>query len=235
MQFRNIGLHTTNLEAQREFYGDVLGLILVQNYEEFFSVSVGRTLLTFDNQSDKPETVYHFAFNIPENKFEEAKAWVGERTAILPKLNDPTLDFYYFESWNAHSFYFKDPDGNVLECIARHNLSNATDEDFSSEHFLAVSEIGLATTDVLKTANELQSNLKIPIFDGEGSDQFCAMGDDDGLFIIVPNTRSWLPTNDVLAMPLHVTVGSEQFADHYRSEDLPYMMIKLDPIPDDEF
>lgn len=234
MQFRNIGLHTNNLDAQRQFYAEVLGLTLVQDYEEFFSVSVGRTLLTFDNQPDKEENSYHFAFNIPENKFDEAQTWVNKRTELLPKLTDPNVFFYHFESWNAHAFYFKDADGNVLECIARHNLANATDEAFSADHLLAVSEIGLATPDVLQTVSELQTKLTIPIYDGEGSDQFCAMGDEEGLFIVVPNTRSWLPTNDKPAMPLHVTVGSEQFGNHHRCEDLPYMMIKLDPIPEDE-
>ena len=234
MQFRNIGLHTNNLEAQRQFYADVLGLTLVQDYEEFFSVSVGRTLLTFDHQPAKVDNIYHFAFNIPKNKFEEAKTWVSERVELLPKLTDPNTFFYHFESWNAHAFYFKDAAGNVLECIARHNLPNATEEAFSPEHFLAVSEIGLATPDVLQTVDELRTNLTIPIYDGEDSDQFCAMGDEDGLFIIVPNTRSWLPTNDKIAMPLHVSVGSEQFGDHYQCADLPYMMIKLDPLPEDE-
>lgn len=235
MQFRNIGLKTKNLEAQRDFYADVLGLILVQNYEEFFSVSVGRTLLTFENQPDKEDNVYHFGFNIPENKFDEALVWVDERTAVLAHQTDPTANFYHFKSWNAHALYFKDPDGNVLECIARHNLDNASDKPFDSEGFLAVSEIGLSTPDVLQTVAELQSQLDIPIYDGEGSDQFCAMGDEAGLFIIVPNTRSWLPTTDKLATPMPVTVGSEQFGDHHRFEDLPYMMIKLDPLPEEDF
>ena len=89
--------------------------------------------------------------------------------------------------------YFKDPDGNILELIARHGLANATDHQFGEQDFLAVSEIGLAVDDVAKTVGELTRSLGVPIYDGAGSDAFSAIGDEYGLFIVDANGRIGIP------------------------------------------
>src|SRR6266571_7594606 len=82
--------------------------------------------------------IAHFAFNIPENQFPAGKAWLAERVELW---TDNGRDEFYSESWNAHVVYFHDPDGNVGELIARHNLNNASDVPFGADSLLELSEV----------------------------------------------------------------------------------------------
>ena len=52
------------------------------------------------------------------------------------------------QNWNAHQVYFRAPQGNILELIARHELLNASQAEFSRRSFLNISEIGLTCDDV---------------------------------------------------------------------------------------
>jgi hypothetical protein len=73
---------------------------------------------------------YHFAFNIPENQIRSAKEWLMPRTVLLK--DEQGNDYFQHSGWNSEAVYFKDPAGNILEFIARHDLSNAVDGDFDS-------------------------------------------------------------------------------------------------------
>src|SRR5690606_37168328 len=110
------------------------------------AVKAGSTDLVFMQAPSEFEGGYHFAFNIPENQFAAAKAWISSRVPLLRDENGQ--DEFHSESWNSHSVYFKDAMGNVLEFIARHNLKNAATPDLGGAHFLNVSEIGLPSEDV---------------------------------------------------------------------------------------
>jgi hypothetical protein len=72
-------------------------------------------------------------------------------------------------------------------------LSN---EKFDSNLFLEISEIGLPTEDIEKEFAYLNSLTGIEVFDG-GFERFCAIGDENGLFICInKNVKNWFPTND---------------------------------------
>jgi catechol-2,3-dioxygenase len=114
-------------------------------------------------------------------------------------------DSFNFESWNAHSFYFRDPASNILECIARHNLMNGSDRPFDEQGMLCISEIGIATDDVRATVQLLEAELSAGIYDGAGSDTFAAVGDEHGLFIVVEEGRKWYPDLGRPAGPHPVT------------------------------
>jgi hypothetical protein len=45
----------------------------------------------------------------------------------------------------------------------------------------------------------LQNELGLAVYDGQGSDTFTAVGDDDGLFIVVKRGRIWYPDTGVPA------------------------------------
>ncbi|HEX8231177.1 MAG TPA: hypothetical protein VF826_17985 [Chloroflexia bacterium] len=205
MKIDTLELQTDDLLTQRQFYGDVLQLPAVAS-SETLQVQVGSSSLTFIQSTGSHNQAYHFAFNIPENRFEEAKAWIAERTPLITSSSGE--DSFDFVNWSAHSCYFRDPAGNILEFIARHTLPNASNQPFDERGILSISEIGMASDDVIATVEQLQG-AGMPVYDGVGSDTFAAMGDEHGLFIVVKRGRIWFPDTGTPAglLPLKVVVS----------------------------
>ncbi len=118
-------LSAAPLATMRDFYQRLLGLRVVDDQPERLTIAAGETTLTFVNaEPDDGKPFYHFAFNIPENKIEAASNWQRERTPLLPippRLQDSRYpnDVVNYAHWNAHSVFFFDPAGNVVEYIAR--------------------------------------------------------------------------------------------------------------------
>src|SRR5438552_5474144 len=136
VKISELNLLRDDLSAQRRFYVDVLHLPGVMSGDTL-SLQAGSSKLTFRQTSGGPSGVYHFAFNIPENRFEEAKAWTSRRVPLI--RSGAGEDSFHFETWNAHSFYFRDPANNILEFIARHNLENGSDRPFDEQSLLCIS------------------------------------------------------------------------------------------------
>ncbi|HEY5408236.1 MAG TPA: hypothetical protein VIJ92_14165, partial [Ginsengibacter sp.] len=91
-------------------------------------------------------------------------------------------------------FYFLDPAGNILELISRFDLNDIIEEKFSSAHIRNVSEIGLVLSaeNFQKDVDRLLLQYPLTYFDKQPPlPQFKALGDDKGLFIIVPENRVW--------------------------------------------
>ncbi len=211
MLIQGIGLNTSDLDAQLKFYEDVLGFQVIarrKNYDESFTVQTGATKLTFIKsyreemyrelfpELGKPSEIHHFAFNIPENQIEQAAQWLQGRGISLLIADGRTI--FNFESWNAHSIYFKDPQGNILEFIARHTLSNVNNKPFSTDSILSISEIGITVEDVPASIKQISSTLGLPVYK-DASDTFAAMGDENGLFILVKRDRIWYPQTGIPA------------------------------------
>jgi catechol-2,3-dioxygenase len=141
-----------------------------------------------------PGVCSHFAVNVPPQRFEEAVAWARERVELVD-------DDVPFPAWRARSAYFFDPGGNIVELIAR---ERAPGDDL----FLEISEVGLPVTDVGAAVEWLEGELGLPHFSGNRRD-FSAVGDDRGLFIVVPVGRPWLFTEEPAPdVPLRVTIES---------------------------
>src|SRR5690606_23910333 len=124
-------LHTsTPLHSMRYFYHELLEFPIVDEKATEITFQTGETALTFVKTPASKNPFYHLAFNIPENKIRSARDWQLKRTALQPSpehLIDAayTDDIRHFKSWNAHSIFFWDPAGNLVEYIARHDLANA--------------------------------------------------------------------------------------------------------------
>lgn len=218
-------LPTKDLVAQRDFYSQVLDLP-VELSAERLKVIAGKTPLVFTQAEPEFEGAYHFAFNIPENQFQAAKAWMSERIPLL--RNEAGQDEYDFTNWNAHAFYFKDAAGNILEFIARHDLQNGVNGPFHSEQILQVSEIGLPSEDVVAFANQLCSQIGLPLFRTNQPDKgFTPVGDDNGLFILPAVGRLWLPTHDpgIPARLLPVRVKVNNNGKEWEVQGVPYEII----------
>lgn len=218
----------------REFYGDLLGLPLAESDDESITVAAGNSLLHFQEipgQADRP--FYHFAFNIPENKIRSALEWQKRRTPMLPipeHLRDPAFppEVVDYSHWNAHSIFFLDPAGNVVEYIARHDLKNGSPGDFSSADVLYLSEIGIIVDDVRGTASALQEAADLRQYRG-GDDQFTALGDEYGLLLVMKRGRilNFNHENQDKAARVFPTSVQARGAKQtrYEPENLPYRVV----------
>lgn len=203
MNIKEIQLESADLAATAAFYNQLLGLPVHHKEEHSISFRLGTTLIRFDKtESGKP--VYHLAFDIPNNQLEAAYAWLKEKTTILP-ITTGTV-FSEFERWNARSLYLCDYNGNILELICRLDLDNATAKPFGVSSLLYVSEIGIVTRDVPAMVQQIRDAYGLELYAKQPADgQFTVMGDENGLFIIVQESRKWFPTQtEAYAFPTRI-------------------------------
>ncbi len=191
MQIKELKIYSSKIKDQADFYSKVLGLKIIKLSDENVSLEFGKSILNIEFKAET--TPYHFAINIPANKDVEALEWLKSKVEILKDGNNEIQDFDF---WNAKAIYFYDKDENIVELIARKNLNNLSDQKFDANQFLEISEIGLPTLDIEKEFNHLRNLTGVEIFDG-GFERFCAIGDENGLFICInKKERVWFPTND---------------------------------------
>lgn len=222
MNITYLELPTKDLQAQQDFYSNVLELPVNLSAGKL-EVQAGKTILVFTQAQSDFEGAYHFAFNIPENQFRAAKAWISNR---IPLLYDETgKDEFDSENWNSHSVYFKDAAGNVLEFIARHNLKNGAEGEFDSAQILNISEIGLPSENVIAFSNDLCIKINLSVFKQESSAAFMPVGDDNGLFILPIRDRIWIPNSGVPAKLLPVKVMGEVNGKSWEVRGVPYEII----------
>jgi catechol-2,3-dioxygenase len=219
MNITGLELPTKDLQAQRDFYVDILELpanLTASGLE----IKAGQTELLFTQAPAGFDGAYHFAFNIPENQFQASKRWISSRTPLL--CDESGKDEFASETWNSHSVYFKDAAGNVLEFIARHNLKNPADGDFDSRQILQVSEIGLPSENVIGLANELCTRLGLSVFKQQPNETFTPVGDDNALLILPIENRIWIPNSGVPARLLPVKVRGVANGKSWEVRGVPY-------------
>lgn len=223
MHIKDVKLYTTDLAAQAAFYIDKLGLAPVHRAADQFTVTVGRSTLTL--MAAETAQIHHLAFDIPEHQFEAALTWADERLTLMPYEGEKFIDFSQ-TNWQAHSLYFEDAAGNVLEFIGRHRLPMPeAPTPFGIQNLQNISEVGLATDDLPGLVAQLQAKLDLPIFSGGPTGAFCALGDDHGLLICVKTGRPWLPTDNRLSAvhPVQMTIRGDAPAT-YSLEGHPYQI-----------
>ena len=127
---------------------------------------------------------HHFAFHVGDLEPWKQRLDVSEE--------------HDFSSWGgARAVYFRDPEENVVELIAR---PNALPE-------LALAEVGLPVDDVPAAVEALRDTLGIEQY-REGNETFVPLGDDDGLLIVVRVGRAWFPVGvPAGTSPVEVTVA----------------------------
>lgn len=194
MHLDRIEILTNRLKQTKDFYEHVLNLPIVESGAKSVEIPIGTSTLVFLENTDTPSPVYHLAFTIPENQLHEAIAWGAHRLGLIQL--DGTLFIAHFEAWNAHSVYFYDNNGNILEFIARHDLHNATTVAFDSGQIVNISEIGIVADHPMELAQQLIEAYDLDFFEkNKNSETFAALGDDHGLLVIAKNNRNWYPTN----------------------------------------
>jgi catechol 2,3-dioxygenase-like lactoylglutathione lyase family enzyme len=120
VQIKETCLYFRDLEVPRKFYGELLGLPVV-NYlkDKHIFFRAGSSVLLCFNPADSSakesppphygEGRYHFAFEVKANEYETHKSEIKAKgITILDEVKWPT---------GQESFYFEDPGGNVLEIV----------------------------------------------------------------------------------------------------------------------
>ena len=206
MNIQALRLKMADLVQAKAFYHEVLKLPVTRETADELVLQAGRTQLVFEREAGW-QGKYHFAFEVPENKVHEAAEWLGSRVKFAT-LHDTTV-FTSSEGWNANMVYFYDPAGNILEFIGRHRQPNTSEKPFSEQDILYLSEIGLGTSDVKATVDWLNDTLGLAAYDGAGSDSFSAVGDEQGLLIVVKDGRNWYPETGIPAglYPISITIA----------------------------
>ncbi len=192
MDIRELEILTDDIGGTEKFYTQILELKLFRKNVNLISFEVGNSILTYIKSNHlKPQ--YHFAFNIPDNKLDEAIRFISKKLEII-KISDHEI-VADFVNWNAKAFYFYDNNGNILEYIARFDLNHQSNVPFDGSSIQSISEIGIVTDDVIKLTDDLLAHENLTIFQKhKRQDHFMVIGDDHGLLIIVSANRAWYPT-----------------------------------------
>ncbi|HEX7970075.1 MAG TPA: VOC family protein [Stellaceae bacterium] len=107
-------------QASARFFADIFELAYEPSPGYFAAVRVNPTL-TLDFGDAKPGEfeVHHYAFHVDDAGFDAILARV--RVAGIPYGSDPWhLENRELNAWNGgRGFYFRDPNGHVLELLTR--------------------------------------------------------------------------------------------------------------------
>jgi len=216
-RFKEIVLYTSKLEEQFKFYSGVLGFSVISKTSTHFELKVGDSVLKFKESKSNSNPFYHYAIKIPSNKYLKAKKWLEEKTELL--LDAETGDdLLYFEFWDAHAIYFKDPSGNIGELIARHTLKNDSIGKFDIDDLQCISEIGTPVADPHNFASELKITYGLNTY---GSSMF--IGDESGLFVAPTIDRLWFPEKKqkALVYPVDIQIN-EKGKKMFQYKNYPY-------------
>lgn len=219
MKITRLRLRTPNLPAQKEFYSTLLELPARQA-GDILHIQAGQSGLIFTPAPQDWAGAYHFCFNIPKDSFSAAKEWISARLPLLK--DDNGNDEFHSNTWNADSLYFKDPAGNILEFIARHDIATTLNSPFSGRAILSVSEIGLPSKNVIAFAEELCRKLSLSAYKQGFNETFTPLGDEHGLLILPVENRIWYPNTGVPAKLLEVQVDLEANGNAFQIRGVPY-------------
>jgi catechol 2,3-dioxygenase-like lactoylglutathione lyase family enzyme len=200
MHLAEIRLATADTGAQRELFAGRLGLDVGDVPGGALAVTAGASRLVLERGRPSPQ---HVAFRIPSGAYADAIAWLGGRVELLE--NTDGTPAYPFPDWNADAMYFRDPDGNVLELIAHHDLADAYTPPFGPGAILAIGEVGVPVDDMPAFLADVEHRHGIRRWSGDGVG-FAAAGDKRGSLIVVPRGRPWhpVPGADAQAPPLGI-------------------------------
>lgn len=120
LRIKETCLYVDDLEEAQRFYSGVLGLPVITYVEnKHLFLRVGESVLLLFNPSDSQQKVsppphggggrQHFAFEVKESEYSKTKETIREKGIEI-------IDEVTWKS-GKQSFYFRDPEGNVLEVL----------------------------------------------------------------------------------------------------------------------
>ena len=195
MKIKQVELYISHYQEMICFYEHILGFRLKSWTEEMADFQIGESMLRLIKDKKENHYYYHFAFNIPANKFKVAKSWLKEKVTLLTEDGEDEIEFD--GSMQATSCYFEDPAGNIVELIARKQVApNSDTREFTTRDILSISEISLTTDDIGAAYKQMQA-LGLSV---RGENQihldtylnFVGDQEDNAFVLLGPIGRRWL-------------------------------------------
>lgn len=203
MRLLHLALPVSDVAAVASYFREVLQLQVDGD-----RVRIGWSTIQLQPAEGVAVGGVHLAFNVPDNRFTEAIAWLRARTPL--QRNPEGIDYFALESnWQSQSVYFTGPDRLILELIGRRRLpAGDRSGDFHGSEMTCLSEVGLPSNDVDAVRAQASERFGLQPL-SPPSPQFAPMGDDEGLLIVVAADRRWFPEQKDLpnAQGLALTVG----------------------------
>ena len=212
-----LNLRARRLDQNRFFWETLLGFTVIDAPSAGqYTLQVGNTKLTFRQSNTNPDLEatffpqYHFTIAIPSNQVENCLDWVLKQKAVNPANNvEVTIPIWkdYLNDaeiirrnlYNSQSVFIQDPAGNVIELLARHDMNNTATGAFNKGMFIGISEVGIVTRDVRKTAALLKETFGVDEVLGS-SNSFKPIGGATGLLKLIVPGKPWIPTENELAV-----------------------------------
>lgn len=228
-QLLSISLPANDLPQQQLFYEGIMRLPLLEKNANSLTFEVGSSRLTFYKAEDF-KGPYHFAMDVASNHLQAMQTWANNRFRLLSEAEDEMI-YFHSDNWNADQVYFFDPDGNIVEIIARHTRQIYAPTEFKPETaWLNLSEIGLAVPEVAQAVEGLGKGIGWSPYLGVVGDTFCALGDHDGLLILVQEGRMWFPERRQPAQALPLTVQLQTDSGETITLNAPPYPYQLSPL-----
>lgn len=206
MRIVELTLPVSDVARVGAYFNDVLQLPV-----EGDCVVIGWTRLQLREAGSDPVGGVHLAFNVPANRFEAATAWLLQRAPLQTNAKGEA-HFTFGDAWASESIYFEGPDGLILELIGRRRLpASARSGPFHGSELTCVSEVGLPVDEVAVTRSRAEVALGLQPLSAP-TPWFAALGDDEGLLIVVDATRRWFPEQKVLPNARGIVVHATQCA-----------------------
>ena len=206
MEFVDVTMDAPSTADQRTFYGETLGLPLVEHAAEGVAFQAGRTRIRFRRAVPGTTPTYHFALRVPGDQFREAKSWLAERTELLRNGDQDEFDW---DVWGALAVYARDPAGNVIELIAFADLPPLGEGEFGAASILGMAELGLPVADVQAAVAQLGDAFGIALWDRDEitPERLTPVGERGATFLVVRLGRVWHLGDAAADHPLEVTLG----------------------------
>ncbi|MRG86049.1 VOC family protein [Salinibacillus xinjiangensis] len=207
MDIKSVVLHTAELLEMKRFYMNVLGFELVNEEEDRFRIAIGSSELEFTAKAANGNPTYHFAFNIPSNRFDEAKSWAKDRVSLNEEDGE---DEAHFDFLSARALYFYDPAGNIVEFISRQKVSGKSAASFSISSILNIAEVSLVIDDV-DGAGERLNKIGLTERNEEpiDSESLNFIGEGGAYILLTQPGRRWIFSDkQAVIQPLQITLAN---------------------------
>jgi len=121
-QIKETCLYVQDLNITKSFYNEKLGFSIISHVENrhiFFRAGTS-VLLCFNPEQTKEEKNLppHYSFGFQHIAFE---VQANDYQSWLDKIKEQDIEVIHIQHWKQelYSFYFRDPDGHVLEIVPK--------------------------------------------------------------------------------------------------------------------
>jgi hypothetical protein len=217
----DIEMRSNNFVNNKRFWSKVMGFDVDSVAPNSFKVNIGFNSVTFINNSGALDTSssvtpkYQFTISIPSNQIENCYSWLLDAdSSNSSKIAEPAKFWIDAESGaaifrrnpsNSQSIYIKDAGNNIIEILARHDLNNTAEGEFNRGMFLGISEVGVVSRDLRKSAEALKAAYGVEEVSGS-SNSYKPMGGPMGLLKLNIEGKIWTPTENEIAIGYPMTI-----------------------------